>query len=186
MKEYKIKLFVAVPIPPELKKELNNFFSINNSVTNIRWTPERNYHVTLFFIGFINSSKLPSIKEKLNSFITAQNCFALSFDKFSLEGKPTKKSMIWMRFKHSPEFENLASQIGFILKNELEEVQNFKRSIPHVTLARLRKSVKRNEIKLDMVHDNQILQVSELQLWQSVSSPKGMVYNSIDNFYLKK
>ena len=185
MKENKLKLFVAIPVPAEFKKDLKEFIKLNADVANIRWIPKENWHITLFFIGFINENKLNIINEKTKEIITETNPFELHFQRFSLEGKASKKSMVWARFNTSEEFEKLSNQIQKNLIDELEEVQKFKRSIPHVTLARLRKSVKRNKINLETNPDKKILEVNQCELWQSIPTSTGMKYENLYSYNIK-
>lgn len=182
MKENKLKLFIAIPVPENLKQDIQKFIEINSSVANVRWVPDENWHVTLFFIGFVNVLKLNSIKEKLEKEIKLKSPFKLFFEKFSMEGKPSKLSMIWCRFKTSETFSEISEKINNTLKDELEQVQEFKRSIPHITLARLRKSVKRKEINLDFIPETKEILVKNCQLWQSIGTPSGMVYKNLINY----
>ena len=186
MKENKLKLFVAIPVPQNLKQDIRKFIESNSSVANVRWLPEENWHVTLFFIGFVNENKLDSINEKLTKEIKLKSPFTLHFEKFSMEGKPSQYSMIWFRFKFSETFSEISEEIKRALKKELEQVQEFKRSIPHITLARLRKSVKRKEINLNFTPDTKETEVSDCQLWQSIGTTSGMVYKNLFNYDFRK
>lgn len=186
MKENKLKLFVAVPVPRNLKQDIVKFIESNSSVANVRWVPEENWHITLFFIGFINENKLNFIKQKLNQELESKKSFNVYFEKFSLEGKPSRSSMIWYRFRSSGMFSEISDEIGIALRNELEQVQEFKRSIPHITLARLRKSVKRKEVNLNFTPETKEIAVTQCQLWQSVGTTTGMIYKNLFHYDFQK
>jgi RNA 2',3'-cyclic 3'-phosphodiesterase len=186
LKEEKLKLFVAVPVHTGLKNDLNKFIEENSDIANIRWIPEENWHITLFFIGFINSNKLNFINEKISKVISNRQAFPIEFEKYSMEGKPSKSSMIWCRFHFSKIFVDISAEIGMAINNELEQVQNFKRSIPHITLARLRNSVNRKEINLNIKTENRKLHINYCQLWQSIGTTSGMIYRSLFEYSFLK
>lgn len=177
-------MFVAILVPDDFKNNLRKFIEINSEIANIRWTPEPNWHLTLFFIGFINEIKLPVVNRKLQNLISGKKSFLLNFEMYSLEGKPSKSSMIWCRFQYSDLFANLSGEIEKELKNELEHIQDFKRTIPHITLARLRRSVKRKEINLKVQSEIKEIKVDKCQLWQSIGTTSGMIYDNLFEYNL--
>ena len=67
----KKRLFVAINLPEEIKK---NLFCFKNRYLEIpaRWTKKENLHITLYFIGYVSEKNLEKIREALKE-ITLNN-----------------------------------------------------------------------------------------------------------------
>ncbi|MDX1738300.1 MAG: RNA 2',3'-cyclic phosphodiesterase, partial [Alphaproteobacteria bacterium] len=58
-----LRLFVALPLPREISSQLK---TLSGGLPNARWIPEENYHLTLRFIGSVNSHQADDIDAALS------------------------------------------------------------------------------------------------------------------------
>ncbi|MBK7850777.1 MAG: hypothetical protein IPJ66_06420 [Bacteroidetes bacterium] len=72
-----VRIFLAFPLPLNLRKQLQQMFSGYSNAAGFRWAPEENLHITIFFIGEVEEEKIPLIREKINFADTAGSlqCF---------------------------------------------------------------------------------------------------------------
>jgi 2'-5' RNA ligase len=65
-----MRLFIGLPMPAELANSLTRH-ARTISLSNARWTPPENIHLTLVFLGEVAEQKLPSIKHQLDKLAIA-------------------------------------------------------------------------------------------------------------------
>ncbi|MBK7850021.1 MAG: hypothetical protein IPJ66_02485 [Bacteroidetes bacterium] len=44
-----VRIFLAFPLPLNLRKQLKQMFSGYSNAAGFRWTPEENLHITIFY-----------------------------------------------------------------------------------------------------------------------------------------
>ncbi len=173
-----MRLFIGIPLSPEIYGQFAAFMNYHPSPQGIRWTKETNLHVTVCFIGNTDEDTLEEIVKKVNQTVQITSGFQLGFDLFRFVPKRQPR-MIWGQFKQNEAFGSITNQ----LHQALGLKKDFKDPVPHVTLARIKAQQK---FKL---HDEKFtisdLNVNELVLWESQLSPNGPVYYERDRFNLK-
>jgi len=127
-----IRVFVAIDLPKELKKELRKL-KIDIPDSRINWVDD--FHLTLKFIGYIEKNDLKSIKEKLSR--VKFKPFKLSFTDVGYF--PTEKSprVIWVGVEPHEEVIELQEKVD----DKLIKYKDDYKFHPHITLARI-KSIK--------------------------------------------
>ena len=181
----KLRMFIAaqldhcallplIAIQNELKSLYQETFS--NS-------PRRQLHVTLVFLGDVDSKQLPRLKQALES-SELLNPFEISidtFDAFKRQGLPT---IYWAGFNPPPSLVKYHSGLVNSLKTFLP-IQN-QRFTPHITLARVKGNLSADELKLldDYTkvangHLKQQSLISEIVLFRSDLSPAGPTYSNL-------
>jgi RNA 2',3'-cyclic 3'-phosphodiesterase len=129
------RLFIAAPIPDELKLYLSTQASRYQDEA-IRTVPESNLHLTLFFIGNVPVEKLISIREVTEHIARQFAPFDLDLQAIEPGPKPRSPRLIWARFAESEPF----TQLSRSLTQALSDQSPIDRAaIPHITLARFRK-----------------------------------------------
>ncbi len=180
------RLFIALNIPQLIK---DNILEIRNTIygleKNVRWEKDEKLHLTLKFLGDVETTKNEEILFRINSLVERHKKFELNLDKFGLFYRNKKPSILWLGFKHSKELLNIVSE----LDEELEQL-NFKKERrkykTHLTLIRLRGKENISKIKkfLDYQFPALNFEADTISLIKSTLNQSGSVYSNIKSFKL--
>ncbi len=182
-----MRLFIAIDLPKKIKNKIaSQLKEIKNNYRHYRWVTEENYHLTILFLGEINDiNKLTKIKQAINESVWSIKPFFLysrSINVFS-----NNKHIIYLEFFREKELEKLVEGIRNKFKTQLNLIDN-KKFIPHLTLARGKRSSKQQYFvlikKLHQIKININFPVDEIILYQSIISPllKQPQYKKIASF----
>ena len=155
----------------------------NSHIENIRWTPEENFHITLFFIGEVEEKNLSKVKANLENVFIDQKSYSLEFESVIFKGKK-HPSMLWACFRKNEFFTELSEKIHRSVKDFMTVASVHHDPIPHCTLARLKPGVDISSIVTTINLLQLELNVNTAELWQTVQTEKGVMYKSIDQFKL--
>jgi RNA 2',3'-cyclic 3'-phosphodiesterase len=176
----KSRLFVAVPLENDFKEMLVAFQNQNSKVCGARWVPLANLHVTLCFIGETDTANIPEIIGCLQKVATKTGHFLLDFQDICLFPPGRNSRMIWARFHSSPQFNELVANTESALQRFLENSKEHTEIMPHVTIARLKRPIRDDELRhLEMYAVKKNI-VSSCELWESSLMPQGAVYQCIN------
>lgn len=172
-----IRLFVAARITAIIKAQLQELL-LPFGHPSIRFLPEQNLHLTLYFIGNVPLTQLPHIQQQVRQAVAQQQLFILDLDCLEPGPKPKSPRLVWARFKPSLPFERLSRQLTPAPVRE-------QKAIPHITLARFRKDMPK-PTSLPPVYPEQPLQlaVDSVALWQSELASPHPVYTVLENYPL--
>ncbi len=187
MKETK-RLFLAIPIPELLKKQLLRFQMANAHLeqkNEVNWVPDQNFHVTLFFLSDVLISDISALEEKLEKLFYETNPFELEFNIFCTKPSSSPR-MIWAQFQKSKNFTMLYRQVFEVGKNFINaEKIDLHDPIPHITLARIKRSPRDLSLKNEPKIYPKIL-VQEIELWESELQKGGARYTPFKKFSFEK
>ncbi|PJC00627.1 RNA 2',3'-cyclic phosphodiesterase, partial [bacterium (Candidatus Moisslbacteria) CG_4_9_14_0_8_um_filter_36_20] len=63
----KIRSFIAVNLPEEIKEEIKKIIDIlGQSGNGVKWVEPRNLHLTLHFLGWLEEEKIEDVKKILS------------------------------------------------------------------------------------------------------------------------
>ena len=194
----KKRLFLAIPLPEEMIAAFSGYEKQFSDLPHARWVPPENFHITVYFIGWVEESNLSEITERLAKAFMLMGSFYLQFDKIiwappssttkvgTTEGQSPPPRMIWALFERSPDFENLVEKVDKAARSFLSR-ETMKESIPHVTLVRFDASSKWKKIKIkqpDLRQKN--IKINQINLMESRLLRTGPIYSEVANFYLTK
>lgn len=178
-----IRLFIALPIPQEIRPFLHR---IGSSLPYAKPVPEEQIHLTLRFIGDVEGSQFIDIKQSLSS-VTAAS-FRMSIQgvgHFPPRGKPR---VIWAGAQPAKKIQSLKKKIDTCLRTCKLDPDK-RKFFPHVTLARLKDTpVKRVS---EFLAGNAFLHFDEFeancfQLYSSKLTPKGAIHTLEASYSLWK
>ena len=174
------RLFIAIPAPAVCSTLLQELRENNPDMKGIRWVPDQNLHITVFFIGVVDVIHIPAIVAVMKSTLPLSNEFELIYKGVFHEGaKPNKPSMVWIRYERHEQFTGLSNAIGKELSAFITISSRFPDPVPHITLARIHQ---RNYLNIPTFNlDN--VKFSGFELWQSISVEGGVHYKSIAQIY---
>ncbi len=174
-----MRLFVAVPIPEEIKKKVATLGK-EIEQEGIKLVKPENMHLTMKFIGEVSDTRIGNIEEKLKGVAFRKfNCSVRGVGVF-----PDEKyiRVVWTGIE-SNEIENLAEQV-------INALAGYGKKEPfsgHVTIARVKRKV---DLKTFLeTHKNDELgqfDVSCFELIQSELTREGPKYSVIATFEAEK
>ena len=176
-----MRLFIAIEIPEDIKEYISELQEqIDTQNNKIGFVNKNSIHLTLKFLGEVQSSKLEEIKNNLKK-ITF-NSFSVVLDNIGFFPSESNIRVIWIGLKPEDNVIELQKNIDENLKSLFKKEKDFK---PHLTLAR----VKYIENKPDFVNKLKNLQVKKLSfdvksffLIESKLTPEGPIYNTLETY----
>jgi 2'-5' RNA ligase len=183
----KIRAFIAVEIPDQVQSEL---IEIGNTfrpyVNRASWVKRGNMHLTLKFLGDIESVRIEEISTALEETASKFTPFSIRFSEVGVFPTPRRPRVLWVGLgEGEEEMKKLANAI-----EEAMERMGFRRErrpfTPHLTLARI-KSVSDLSEPLDNFQMPRItpVNVAGFSLIRSQLDPKGAIYTRIREFTLR-
>lgn len=180
------RLFVALKIPGEVRRKIIEFRNeIYPDYKKYRWESEEKIHLTLKFIGDVNTEYVDEIADSLD-FINEYETFNCELGKFGFFYRKGRASILWLGMSIDRTINGLAKRLNthFERYSVSPERREFK---PHLTLMRLKgyeenlliKSFEKAEIPSVKFKSD------EIALFKSTLMPRGSVYEEIKNFKLK-
>jgi 2'-5' RNA ligase len=161
------RVFIAINIPSQIKKELFEEFSKKLS-KKLKIVKEENFHITLRFLGYLNDEALKELRKKLSQ---------LNEKQFEIEIQGVgefNSRVLWIGIKKgNQELENLSKKINNILNLSPEKFHS------HITIAR-NKELKKKEV-LELIKKIQsnkkwVFKAKKISVMQSILLNKGPKY----------
>lgn len=181
-----IRTFVAVEIPENLRKGIENVLSELDSIKGIKAVQPSNVHVTLKFLGDVKTSRVPAIVERLES--VKSSPFMCKIEKVGVFPSPSRPRVIWLGLEG--EFDDLHKQV----ENALEGM-DFKKDkreyTSHATIGRVKflKGEQKQLLKdfLQKYEDGRFgeFEVTSFKLKKSTLTPKGPIYETLHEVSLQ-
>ncbi len=176
-----LRLFVAVDPPDTIKQQL---LLLNRSISGARWQNLEQIHITINFIGEVNNSQLPPIKDALAS-IKAEP-IELNINGVDYFGSNRQPRTLYAKVVPNPELGKLKKQINDALSDiDIKiEKQKFK---PHITLARLKQTSYQSVgefIQQEALFKTESFWLDEFHLFSSKLKPEGAQYSIEGSFAL--
>jgi len=169
-----MRLFVALDLPKSIKDKL--FYLKDNQLKGARWTSSKQWHITLHFIGEIESDT--AIKDALST-VSAQS-FSLKLDGIGTFPEKGKPRVLWVGISQSNLLNTLYQQVGDALKTTgfQPETRPFS---PHLTLARFKDDAP-GRAEMDSYRDKHNsfstddFQIKQFTLYESKLERTGAIY----------
>ena len=179
-----VRTFLAIDLPAEQKKILEKIQNRWKSFrAGIRWVPPDRMHLTLKFLGDINTFQLKQVINTTRNICSNHSSFNLSLGAAGVFPGTRRPRVLWIGLTgdtrdlillHDHIEEHLAA-IGFPPES--------RRYSPHLTMGRVRSSRQISRL-IDAVYDEQIrsapFQVSEVTIYESILTPESPVYTVLD------
>jgi 2'-5' RNA ligase len=130
-----VRLFVALDIPEETRRSLDALIQrFAETCRGARWIHADNLHVTLKFIGHLDETRLPDVKNALVD-VESPAPIEIAFRKFGFFPNDRHPHVLWVGMEAGPALADLAAQIDTKLQplSVPHEEREFR---PHLTLAR--------------------------------------------------
>jgi RNA 2',3'-cyclic 3'-phosphodiesterase len=175
------RLFLAVPVPPEVPAYREQLKEENIHINGIKWMRLHNLHLTGYFIGNVDEEKVDEVMALVRPVISAYHSFSIEFG--SVAFAPSRDpQMIWLRFNQSAYFSAISNSIHEALA-PLIPVNKFhyREPVPHITLARFHNKVYRQDRINLPAFTLPPLRITGFELWESLPSAEGVKYQSVES-----
>lgn len=180
-----VRLFIAIELSNEIKLELKNLQDILKPVSPnaAKWVDPSGIHLTLKFLGNVESGKIPMITDAVKEAVSNVSPFELMLKELGAFPDLKRIQVLWVGLQGDlnslqalqKQIEQKVSPLGFPT-----EKRSF---IPHLTLARLRNiatPVERRALgeKLSVIKFNStsVLEVKSISLMKSHLTREGAIY----------
>lgn len=134
-----VRTFIAVELSPEVRGSAAKLIErFRKTAAKVRWVENRNLHLTLKFLGDVESVELPKVIDTVKQAVAGINAFDLHYRGAGAFPDDENPRTIWLGVDDgAPQIievhrrvEDALDQIGFRAEN--------RRFRPHVTLGRVR------------------------------------------------
>jgi 2'-5' RNA ligase len=181
------RLFVGIKIDNQYKLELlGSELREKLKLSDINWVPPKNFHITLKFLGDVDTHLINPISTILSHISSKHNTFSLAYNKLGFFGHINNPRAIWFDFKPKQELRLLQENIDKSFTKIGFDIEN-KGYSPHLTFARVKKIKEEDNFKdifLTNANYIEIIDIIEFQLFQSVLSKEGPEYTVLARFKL--
>jgi 2'-5' RNA ligase len=181
-----IRLFVALKIPDEIRKEIFNYcYALAENTLHYRWEAKEKVHLTLKFIGEVKEEFLQQITDELD-FVKNYSSFNCTISKFGFFFRDNDARILWCNLETDESIISLVDQLNDRLKKYDIEVEKRKFK-GHLTLLRIKERVSDKFIKrfLEYSFDPIKFNSNQIALIQSVLKPSGSEYEVLKIYELK-
>ncbi len=138
-----IRVFVAVDISNKAREELDRFIEVvRKKKWSVRWEVVEKLHVTLFFVGWVDSSKINSIKKAVEKGMVGFRPFSIKLGKLQAFPSFYEPRVVWVGIRGDQQ------ELVRLQKNVSKELtgvgfEEEKRGwIPHLTIGRVKKDLR--------------------------------------------
>ena len=176
----KMRLFIAIDLPQNLREELSHLTTkLKKCDADAKWVEPQNLHLSFKFLGETNEDKIKSIEKILNAVAKKHKTLELNLEKFGFFPNEQSPRVFFIATDKEEELKKIYSSLEDALQNiGFEKEERFK---SHITLARFR-SLKNIEVLKKQVKSLTIkgaFTAREITLFKSTLKPQGPVYEKL-------
>jgi 2'-5' RNA ligase len=180
-----MRLFVAMDPTAAVREAIVQFCEkVKPALSDARWVRPEGIHVTLKFIGEVDDSKVPAIRDALSAVHSAARV-ELSFHGVGFFPEARRPRVFWAGVEASPSLAEIVAQIESRLE-PLGIARESRKFQPHLTLARIEKAggVERLHAELLRAGEPQFgtICTGEFHLMQSELGRGGARYTKIETY----
>jgi RNA 2',3'-cyclic 3'-phosphodiesterase len=173
------RIFVGIALPEKLRAEVSAFaarLALRLSGVEASWVPERNYHLTLEFLGSTDLER--EVRERLS----AIRCepFSVTLSGVGAFPRMTRARVLWLGVENR-ELGELARRIESALEPLGFSRHEFEPFKGHLTLARLKRPAPVGDaLKAERGVVFSSFAVEEVVVYESKTTPTGAEYQVLD------
>ncbi len=185
-----LRCFVAIPLTDTATRAIvkcgSRIRDIDPRWRDEKWVARENLHVTIAFIGDIDSARVPLIADSLRQAARSVSPSALRFGQLAAHPSPDQARVVWMTVRECGALLGLRHEVVGRLRLEgiTASDTGFR---PHTTIVRSRRS---RPIEAEAVADDVCDEVSAvimsdpvLTLYSSRLTPRGPHYSVLSAFH---
>lgn len=176
------RLFLAIDLPTETKKKIENLQKENETL-KVKWLEPEKCHLTLLFLGNILISKTSEIMGVVEDICLKNPDFVLKLKGLDVL-KRRNRNILCLQVHHPKKLEKLHKDISEGLGEFIDKRKN--RFKAHITIAKYKeKNQIRNILDENIENSFGVFKVEKITLFESELDKKPVKYIPIHSFYLK-
>ena len=174
----KRRIFVALPIPSEIKKEIA-LWQEKHSQIPIRWTKPENLHITVVPPWYVTDEEFQSTIQAIKESVKVIRSFSVHFDKvlFGPSGQPAR--LIWAEGVTPKEFVELRGRLEDTLSRFVRKEKRPAKL--HLTIARFRPGTLEHLPPLNGETQWEF-EIKSMNLMESILKRTGAEYSVLESF----
>lgn len=183
-----IRAFIALDIGNTVRSRLKALTGeLKRADADVRWVKPENMHLTLAFLGNIETAKLRPLKDALRRNLPSLPCFDLEVHGTGVFGRRTRPSVVWAGLNESSALFQLQQRVvSAVDQAGIEYINRTFR--PHLTLGRF-KSLQRAEQLFPLLDKAKeqaygTTRIHSVKTIQSELKPAGAVYTVLHSVRL--
>lgn len=171
-----MRTFIAIELPEKIKEEIGRFEKDLEKIIPLRLVAPKNLHLTLFFLGELEKTRIPEVVEAVKAGAREIKPFYLFLGKSEFFPQKGRVHGLWLKVDGQLEVLNkLCQQVA----QELEK-RNFKFDrkpfSAHITVGRVRKGIKRTKSITSIQGITGEFEVKSVSVFTSQLKPEGPIY----------
>lgn len=197
------RLFIAVPLPPELRAFVDNIITnLRDEDWSMRWVDPDGAHLTLHFLGDTPPENAALLRMALHDVVSGHEAFDLRTSDLGAFPAMKRPRVLWLGlWGPAHKLQTMRDDIGVLLES-LEYELDAKEFHPHITLGRVRDTQNTRVRDLPVAirkrfdelaaegivtHDKPVpLPVREVHLVRSHLSHRGSRYEVLERYPLRE
>ncbi len=183
----KKRLFIGIPVSEDIEKFSKQVDEKNSHQVNARWTPRKNLHMTVVFLGSVEEDDIPKLASDLHDLAKSLKSFSLEWSHCSTAPARTNPpTMIWSQYNSSLAWEKLVDAVRKIVAPYMQKADFRQQQIPHITLARFRSAAFVKDARFEgLTLENTPFTIEKFCLYKSIPSASGSRYHVLNSFDLQ-
>ena len=176
-----MRLFIAIEIPEEIKEYISQIKdSIGNDLAKIRFVGKEKMHLTLKFLGEVQSNKAEEVIEELKKIKFKE--FITCLDSIGIFPNRNYMGVVWIGLKPEDKVIELQKGMDEKLEKLFKKEKNFK---PHITIGRVKSIQNKNKLMerlRGIKTEKSIIVINDFRLIKSTLARQGPAYESLYTF----
>jgi 2'-5' RNA ligase len=188
-----MRTFIAIELPKEIKDALSKLQQqLKSTQADVKWVAPENIHLTLKFLGEVEDKNLESIIKIINELAKNYPSFLARIFSIGAFPKLNYPRVIWVGIDKG---DDRIKEIANELENRIAKLGIPKESRPfssHITIGRTRSTLNRerlaqelNKLTEEFGQENLEFSVAKITLYKSILTPKGPIYEVLNEAHLR-
>jgi 2'-5' RNA ligase len=182
-----VRVFIAIALPVPLQQKLDEAAGVlkNNQTRAVRWVAGKNIHLTLKFLGEVDTQKIGPISQAIQAESQLIRPFALSAGGVGAFPSLHRPRVVWIGVQAPPVLAELAAAIDRAIQ-QLGFPGEDRPFSPHLTLGRVSQNASPQEVQAigQVLSTTKIgklggFEVTQVTLFRSDLQPGGAVYTPL-------
>jgi len=172
-----MRCFVAIDLPEEIKDYIKKIQTGIKSMSNVKGSFTKEFHLTLKFLGELTPQKVEYVKKNLSKCRVKK--MGTSIGRIGVFPDESRIRVVWIGLQPNEAIVKLQKQVDEALQSDFKKEKDFK---VHVTVARIKYVADKEKFLQDLKNiaiENKKFEVNEFKLKRSTLTGEGPVYDDL-------